>query len=91
MAKRKTNNSGKKGDELPKVHKELQGFDIKINSFGEITSTFDMDKINEFLNRNVEDKKLKDREDIPGKKQDEEDADEDLPLDFLNRKFDEEE
>ena len=68
MAKRKNTSPGKKGSELPKVHRELEGFDIKINSFGEITSTFDMDKINEFLNRNVEDKKLRDREDIPGLK-----------------------
>lgn len=68
MAKRKNTKSTKKANELPKVHKELEGFDIRINSFGEITSTFDMDKINEFLNRNVEDKKLKDRDDLPGVK-----------------------
>lgn len=86
MAKRKSTASGKKGAELPKVHKELDGFDIKINSFGEITSTFDMDKINEFLNRHVEDKKLKDREDIPGVKDDEELPDEDAPFDIFDEK-----
>lgn len=48
----------------PKVDPELEGFDIKINSFGEITSTYDIDKINEFLNKKVDDKKLRDREDI---------------------------
>ncbi|REE05838.1 hypothetical protein [Marinoscillum furvescens] len=50
--------------EKPKVNKELEGFDIKINSFGEISSTVDIDKINLFLNRNVDDKKLRDREDL---------------------------
>lgn len=47
----------KKG--APTVHKELQGFDIKIDSFGEMKTNFDIDKLNEFLNENVEDKKLK--------------------------------
>lgn len=49
-------------DAKPKVHKDLNGFDIEINSFGEIQMNFDMDKINEFLNRNVDDKKLRERE-----------------------------
>ncbi len=49
----------KKGN--PGVHDELQGFDIKINEFGEIVSNFNVDRINEFLDDNVEDKKLKDR------------------------------
>lgn len=52
----------KEGD--PEVHEELKGFDIKINEFGEITSNFEVDKLNEFLNENVEDKKLKGREDL---------------------------
>jgi hypothetical protein len=47
----------------PKVDKELEGFEIKINTFGEIKTTFDLDKINEFLNKNVDDKKLRDRKD----------------------------
>ncbi|WP_373523998.1 hypothetical protein [Aquiflexum sp.] len=53
-----------KKEENPKVHKDLDGFKMNINSFGEISSSFPIDKINEFLNQNVEDKKLKDREDI---------------------------
>ena len=61
MAKKKDKNPA---DEKPKVNKELEGFDIKIDSFGEIQSSLPIDKINEFLNKNVEDKKLKDREDI---------------------------
>lgn len=76
---------------MPKVHKELEGFDIRINSFGEITSSFDMDKINAFLNRNVEDKKLKDREDIPGLKQDKDSDEDELPFDLLDGDLDEEE
>lgn len=43
----------------PKVHKELEGFDIEINSFGEIKINYDLDKINDFLNRKVKDKKFK--------------------------------
>lgn len=43
----------------PEVHDELKGFDIKINEFGEIKSSFEIDKLNNFLDENVEDKKLK--------------------------------
>ncbi len=53
-----------KKEENPKVHKELEGFKMNINSFGEISSSFPIDRINAFLNQNVEDKKLKEREDI---------------------------
>ena len=47
----------------PEVHDELKGFDIKINEFGEITSNVGVEKLNDFLNENVEDKKLVDRDD----------------------------
>lgn len=47
----------------PKVHKELRGFDVSIDSFGEIKSNMDIEKINQFLNENVDDKKLAERED----------------------------
>lgn len=57
MAKKKKNPA----EEKPKVNKDLEGFDIKIDSFGEIQSALPIDKINEFLNKNVEDKKLRDR------------------------------
>ncbi len=50
--------------EKPKVNPELEGFDITIDSFGEIKTSFDIDKINAFLNKNVDDKKLRDREDL---------------------------
>lgn len=47
----------------PKVNPKLEGFEIKIDSLGEITSSFEIDKINKFLNKEVEDKKLIDRKD----------------------------
>jgi hypothetical protein len=47
----------------PKVHKELEGFEVSINQFGELNSNMDIEKINEFLNKNVDDKKLAERED----------------------------
>ncbi len=56
MAKKKNEKGG------PDIHKDLKGFDIKINEFGEIISNYNVNKLNEFLNENVEDKKLKDRE-----------------------------
>jgi hypothetical protein len=59
MANKKTSKTSK-----PKVNKELEGFDITVNSFGEIITNYDINKINEFLNRNVDDKKLRDRDDI---------------------------
>ena len=48
--------------ELPKVHTELGGYDISINSFCEINSSIDIDKINEFLNKHMDDKKLRGRD-----------------------------
>ena len=68
MAKKRQADPDEPEGEKPRVHKDLEGFDIKINSFGEITTSFDMDRVNEFLNKNVDDKKLRDREDIPGRK-----------------------
>lgn len=52
-----------KNKEKAKVHEELDGFELKIDSFGEIKSNLPIDKLNKFLNENVEDKKLKDRDD----------------------------
>ncbi|MDH5608738.1 MAG: hypothetical protein OEY56_04610 [Cyclobacteriaceae bacterium] len=49
-----------------KVHKELDGLELTVNAFGEIKSNFDIDTINEFLNKNVGDKKLKNRENGEG-------------------------
>lgn len=47
----------------PQVHEELEGLDITINEFGEIKSNMDVSQINEFLNKHVDDKKFKERED----------------------------
>jgi hypothetical protein len=47
----------------PKVHKELNGFDLAIDQFGEIKSNMNIEKINDFLNKNVDDKKLAERDD----------------------------
>lgn len=51
----------KKEKEAPKVHEELKGFNIEINSFGEIISSMNIDKINAFLDDNVSDKKLEEK------------------------------
>ncbi len=59
-----------KKEEKAKVHKELEGLDLKVDSFGEIKSSMSVDEINKFLNKNVEDKKLKDREDLDELKND---------------------
>jgi hypothetical protein len=53
-----------KKDDNPRVNADLEGFKMNINTFGEISSSFSIDKINEFLNNNVDDKKLRDREDL---------------------------
>ncbi|MEZ5041354.1 MAG: hypothetical protein R2828_15765 [Saprospiraceae bacterium] len=52
-----------KKEENPDVHNELQGFFIKINEFGEIITNFEVEQLNQFLDENVEDKKLRERED----------------------------
>ena len=44
----------------PELHKDLEGLEIKINEFGEISGNLDVDKLNRFLNENVDDKKLRD-------------------------------
>lgn len=44
-----------------KVHESLMGFDIKINTFGEIKTNLNIETLNAFLNENVEDKKLKEK------------------------------
>jgi hypothetical protein len=57
MAKKK-----KTTEKKARVHKELEGFEIKINPLGEITSNYDIDQINKFLDKNVHDKKLTKKE-----------------------------
>ncbi|MBA3647257.1 MAG: hypothetical protein H0W62_01700 [Chitinophagales bacterium] len=44
--------------EEAQVNPELKGLDIHVNEFGEIISNISVDKLNDFLDRNVVDKKL---------------------------------
>jgi len=53
----------KKDKNKPQLDEALAGFNITINSFGEISSTMDIKRLNEFLDENVADKKLVDRKD----------------------------
>ena len=50
----------KKKNARLEIHEELKGFNIKINEFGEINTSFSIEKLNIFLDRKVDDKKLKD-------------------------------
>lgn len=54
---KKLNKKGK-----PMVHEELKGFDITVNEFGQMESNFNVNKLNGFLNENVEDKKISDEQ-----------------------------
>jgi len=47
----------------PRVHKALEGFEVSIDQFGELKSNMSIEKINAFLDKNVEDKKLAERDD----------------------------
>jgi len=54
-----------------KINPRLEGFEVSVNTFGEVKSTLDIDKINTFLNEEVEDKKLVNREKEKGKMENE--------------------
>ena len=47
----------------PRVHKDLDGFEVSIDQFGELRSNMKIEKLNEFLDKNVGDKKLAERDD----------------------------
>jgi len=65
MSKKKDKKQSKLSErEKPKVNPELEGLDITIDSFGEIKTNYNIDAINQFLNRHVDDKKLRGRDDI---------------------------
>lgn len=55
MAKKKTTKTDKTN---PKVHEDLKNMNIRVNEMGEIIKEFDIDEINDFLDKNVNDKKL---------------------------------
>jgi hypothetical protein len=48
-----------KKKETPQLHPDLEGFNIIIDKFGNISSTKDISEINDFLNKNLKDKKFK--------------------------------
>lgn len=55
---------GKKEEaKKPRVHKALEGFEVSIDQFGELKSNMSIETINAFLDKNVEDKKLAERDD----------------------------
>lgn len=58
MAKKARSRKSPKPSRKPRVHKSLSGLEVSIDSFGEIKSTMNIEKINAFLDENVEDKKL---------------------------------
>jgi hypothetical protein len=47
-----------------RVHADLGEFKLEITKFGEITGTMNIDKINDFLNLNLDDKKLENRDNL---------------------------
>lgn len=48
--------TGQKKQQDPDEH--LEGFDIHINEFGEMTTNINIDQINSFLNTHLSDRKL---------------------------------
>ncbi|MDZ4680147.1 MAG: hypothetical protein SH848_20415 [Saprospiraceae bacterium] len=53
----------KRNDEKNADEASLGSFDIRVNEFGEIITNVDLESLNDFLNKKVEDKKFKDRPD----------------------------
>ena len=62
----------KKKAETAETHPDLKGLDIRVNEFGEIISNIPVEKLNDFLNKNVVDKKLDEEEWEKKKKREEE-------------------
>ena len=69
MKETKLNDMSKEEDKPNKkqrkarVHRELDGLEVSINQFGELKTNMNIEKINEFLDKNVDDKKLEERND----------------------------
>jgi hypothetical protein len=61
MKKHKSSKKKSKEEEQVKTHPDLKGFYVRINAFGEIERSHSIDEINQFLNKNIVDKKLKHR------------------------------
>jgi len=41
------------------LNPQLETFEIKVNQFGEIVTTYDLNRLNQFLDTQVEDKKFR--------------------------------
>ena len=61
----------KTSEDEPQLNEELKGLNITINEFGEIQTNYDIDKLNKFLDENVEDKKLIEKEETEKKRKNE--------------------
>ena len=48
----------KKSEPDPKEKDNLKGLKININEFGQLETSLSIEKVNKFLDKNVEDKKL---------------------------------
>jgi hypothetical protein len=59
MAKRDKSNPPPKPEKKPP---KLNEIDIQVNTLGQIERNFDIDKINQFLDENVPDKKFEEKE-----------------------------
>ena len=53
-------NKSKPPEKVRKTPSKLNEMDIQVNELGQIERNFDIDKINQFLNENVPDKKFSD-------------------------------
>lgn len=51
-----------KKKEKDAVHEKLKGFDIRVNEFGQLVTSQPVERINRFLDDNVTDKKLLEKE-----------------------------
>ncbi len=51
----------KKDKKQAEVHEDLKGFDIRIDPFGNLESNLSIDELKSFLDKNVDDKKLRER------------------------------
>ena len=51
----------KNRQQQPESKQDLKGFSIRINEFGEVETTMGIDRVNDFLNENVDDKKFRDK------------------------------
>ena len=54
--------------EEARVNPELKGLDIRVNEFGEIEANIAIERLNDFLDQNVIDKKLEEKREKEVKK-----------------------